>query len=173
MEGLDRDRFIMLFRESYGCGRDIIASLFANEKFELTRMVGQTEDLSWFTGEYFERFYDHVSEVYYYNTAENDTEENDTEECAFSDEWTCMVKLDNGFHFFMKANTDMCSGFTTYGCCSMWASTDIDQLLTFGLTDVYRKRVEKAQTDINTQRLLAALAIAQRAGGHAVTVLPG
>ena len=131
------DRFIMLFKESYKC-RDIIESLFNNDAFELTRVIGQTDDLSWFTGEYFQHFYEHVGEVYYYDDGCGD---------GCGDEWSCFVKLDNGFYFYMEATTDLNSGFTGYGESKMFACRDIDSMLTFGLTETARARVEKAQTE--------------------------
>ena len=141
MTPLDRDRFIALFKESYKC-RDIIASLNENMHNELTRMLGQTEELSWFDGAYFANFYEHVHEVYYY--ADNSVERG-IDDCFNNDEWACLVKLDNGFYFFMDADTDLCSGFTNYGGCRMFASRDLDWLLTYGLSDRYRGKVSKVQ----------------------------
>ena len=158
MESLDLERFIMLFKESYrsssgSSGGDVIASLQRNEMFELTRLIGQdeNEDLSWFDLSYFEQFYDHVAEVYYYN---DNSDWCHSELYIYNDEWACLVKLDNGFYLFMKANTDMASGFSSYGSCETWATQNLDHLLTFGLTDAYRARVEKAQTEITTRHLL-------------------
>ena len=134
MDQLDRSTFIERFKECYK-SRDLIQSLYYNELFEITPIIGQTEDLSWFTADYFDNFYDHVDEVYYYRCDDDDELE-----------WSCLVKLDNGYYFFMNASTDCYTGFSYSGECNMFASTDIDRLLKFGLTDAERDAVKKMQS---------------------------
>ena len=158
MEALDLNRFKELFQKSYA-GRDVLASLYANELFGLSRIIGQTDDLSWFTNEYFKQFYDHVLEVYCYDDC-SDCSTDGTIRCRYSDEWSFLVKLDNGFYLSLQANTCAYSGFSGYGDCKMFASRDIDQLITFVLTDALRNALEKAQTAqtvVSTRRQLSQL----------------